>query len=102
MRYARNVRTREERLEENQDRFRRANERLDSAVGNAVEDGTLIPFVCECPDDLCLSRTDLTRAEYADIRSHENRYVIVPGHPTAPGENVLDDKGRFAVVEKGP
>ncbi len=94
------MRTRDERRGENQERFRLANERLDSAVGEAVDDAALIPFLCECADDMCLDRAELTQPEYEDVRSGTNRFLIIPGHLTVAGERVVGDYGRFAVVEK--
>ena len=34
------------------------------------------------------------------LSAKPNRYVIVPGHATIEGENVVEDNGHFHVVEK--
>jgi hypothetical protein len=92
--------TREDRLMENQMRFRSANERLDERAKEYASEGGRVPFLCECGDDACLGRVDLSRTEYQQVRSHPQRYVILPGHPTIESEMVVADNGRFQVAEK--
>jgi hypothetical protein len=91
---------RDERLAENQKLFRKANERFEERVEEYSRDGVAAPFLCECADESCLGRVDLTLAQYADIRRRPDRYVILPGHPTIEQEHVVDDKGDFQVVQK--
>jgi hypothetical protein len=92
--------TREDRLLENQMLFRSANERLDERAQDYAPDEHRVPFLCECADDVCLGRVDLTRTEYQEVRSHPERYVILPGHRTIEGETVVVDNGGFQVAEK--
>jgi hypothetical protein len=91
--------TREERLAENQRAFRIGNERLRDALGGTAG-GEPIPFLCECMDDTCLARVELTLEEYGGIREDEARFVIARDHPTLPGERVVGDNGHYQVVEK--
>jgi hypothetical protein len=85
-------------LAENQLAFRSGNERLRGAV-EARAGGEPVPFLCECTDGTCLARVDLTLEEYAGIRRHENRFVILRDHPTLPGERIVEEKGFHQVVE---
>jgi hypothetical protein len=85
---------------ENQMLFRSANERLDERAQEYATDGGRVPFLCECANDACLGRVELSRTEYLQVRSHPERYVILPGHPTIEGEMVMEDNGRFQVAEK--
>ena len=62
--------------------------------------GDPIPFLCECMDDTCLARVDLTLDEYEGIRRHENRFVIVHDHPTLSGERIVEENGPYQIVEK--
>jgi hypothetical protein len=62
--------------------------------------GEPIPFLCECMDDTCLARVDLTLEEYEAVRRHENRFVIVRDHPTLPGERIVEENGFYQVTEK--
>ena len=91
--------SRENRLAETQRAFRIGNERLRGAL-EATAGGEPIPFLCECTDDTCLGRVDLTLEEYEAVRRHENRFVIVRDHPTLQGERIVQDKGFYQVVEK--
>jgi hypothetical protein len=92
--------TRERRRIQNQELFRLANERLDEHVDDLALDGSPIPFLCECADDDCLGRVDLTRDDYEAVRSQRNRYVILPGHATIASEVVIEKNGDYYVVEK--
>jgi hypothetical protein len=94
------VTTREGRVVENQDLFRRANQALEKALRGKVSEERPIPFLCECLDESCRSSVEITLTEYDRVRAYANRYVILPGHPTADGEEVIEEDGRRAVVEK--
>jgi predicted metal-binding transcription factor (methanogenesis marker protein 9) len=91
--------SRDQRLAENQRAFRIGNERLRGAV-EARGGGEPVPFLCECIDDTCMGRVDLTLEEYGGIRRHENRFVLLRDHPTLPGERIVQDDGFHQVVEK--
>jgi hypothetical protein len=90
---------RDQHFAENQRAFRTGNERLQDAVGRRVGNEP-VPFLCECLDETCLARVDLTLDEYASVRRHENRFVIVRDHPTLPGEEVVFETGAYQFVEK--
>jgi hypothetical protein len=91
--------SREQRLVENQHAFRLGNERLRGALETVVG-AEPIPFLCECMDDTCMESVELTLDEYSDVRSHENRFVIVRDHPTLPDERVVEENGTYQLVEK--
>jgi hypothetical protein len=94
------VTTRESRLERNQDLFRGANERLEGAVGDRVANEQVIPFLCECPDEMCMDTVAITLSAYEVVRSKPNHFIIVSGHPTSPGEQVVAEREGYMVVEK--
>ena len=91
--------SRDNHLAGNQRAFRIGNERLRAALKTRAG-GAPIPFLCECTDDTCMARVDLTLEEYAGIRRHENRFVILRDHPTLPGERIVQEDGFRQVVEK--
>jgi hypothetical protein len=62
--------------------------------------GKSIPFLCECMDDTCLARVELTLEEYEGVRSRENRFVIAHDHPRLPGERIVQENGSYQIVEK--
>jgi hypothetical protein len=42
----------------------------------------------------------LTLEEYGAVRSRENRFVIAHGHPTLPGERIVQENGSYQIVEE--
>jgi hypothetical protein len=92
--------TRQKRLAENQDRFRRANDRLHERVRTLVRERQRIPFLCECADESCTEPVSLTTAEYAAVRGSDAHFVVVPGHQAVDVEDVVEQHDRYAIVEK--
>jgi hypothetical protein len=91
---------RDERLVENQERFRRANERLHERVVALARDEQRIPFLCECADEDCVDAVHATLGEYAAVRDDDLRFLIVPGHQMIDGEHVVEERHRYNIVEK--
>jgi hypothetical protein len=91
---------RQERLVENQNRFRRANQRLHERVVAMAHDDRTIPFICECADESCMEPVHVTSREYQNVREEQGRFLIINGHPTVDGEEIVEDRGDYAVVEK--
>jgi hypothetical protein len=91
---------RDQKLAENQRLFRNANERLVERVDEFSSEGASVPFLCECADADCLGRVDLTLSRYREVRSENDRYVILPEHPMVKSERVVEDNGHFHVVRK--
>jgi hypothetical protein len=65
-----------------------------------VTDDLPIPFICECADDSCLEPVRVTLPEYQVVRDDDARFVILSGHATVTGENVVEEHEGYAVVEK--
>jgi hypothetical protein len=83
----------------NQTLFRAVNERINTLN----EHFSVLPiaeWVCECADDTCTERIQLTPAEYEAIRKHPNRFPILPGHELVDVEVVVEAHDRYLVVEK--
>lgn len=57
------------------------------------------PFLCECSDKGCFARLELSLEDYAELRSHPQRYLTVPGHRIADTV-VVEQTERFALAEK--
>ena len=91
---------RDERLVQNQDMSRSANERLQDVAGRTVTDGVVIPFLCECAADECMGRVEITIDDYFIAHLDTDHYVIVPGHPGIEGEVLVHDHGEYEVVTK--
>ena len=89
------------RLVANQESFRDANKRLGEAVSHAHKDGHTVAFLCECADDTCLGRIDLSLGQYDDAHLLPNTYVVLTGHPRSAVEDTVEDMGSYQVVQKG-
>ena len=87
------------RLAANEAVFRAANEAIEAARADGA--GGERPYLCECGVESCFERVMLTRVEYETVRSHLARFLITPGHEDlTAGEIVVEEFGRYAVVEK--
>ena len=88
--------SREERLAANEARFREINE---SAQPQRESHGTG-RFVCECADQGCMAWIEMTADEYAAVRAHPRRFVIVPTHEVPDIETIVERHPGFFVIEK--
>jgi len=88
------------RLQENQEVFRSANERLGDVVEAQLAPGDSMPFLCECADEECMGRIDLTLNEYRELHSHERQFVMLHDHARTPGERVLAERDGYDITEK--
>jgi hypothetical protein len=89
---------REHRIIENEKLFREVNERV--AGMEAGFSGADPVWVCECGDETCFEKVSVPIDEYQRIRSHEDWFVIVPGHEKVDVERIVSEDGGFYVVEK--
>jgi hypothetical protein len=94
------VRTRDTRREENQKLFRLGNERLHAAVSGQLRNGGRVPFLCECADEFCDGRVEISMAEWEAVEREPQHYVMVSGHPKSEGEVVVGALAGYEVVRK--
>jgi hypothetical protein len=85
---------------ENEELFRRANERLRERAELISAPRQSIPFLCECIDETCMARIDLTLDDYERVRSDDNHFVIAAGHPLLERERVVEEDDGFLIVTK--
>jgi hypothetical protein len=90
---------RERRAGRNEALFREVNDRI-SEMNGEFPAGETSDFLCECVDTGCTVSVALTAEEYRSIRSVPTRFFIVPGHARADVEDVVEDLGRYQIVEK--
>jgi hypothetical protein len=93
------VDTRQQRVAKNEALFRQVNERIEE-VNEALGDGSLSDFLCECGDDNCTAPVSLTLAEYEEVRQVSTHFFIAHGHEVIDVERVIKTTERYAVVEK--
>jgi hypothetical protein len=78
--------------------FRDVNERIAQSAERFDADST--EFVCECADPGCANRLEASLEEYEEVRADGATFMLAPGHAHEDIERVVDDRGRFHVVEK--
>jgi hypothetical protein len=92
---------RAERMLENQQTSRYANERLqEKLVVAGITDHRHVPFFCECADGDCRERLEATLDEFEEAHLSSDYYFILPGHLTLDGETAIEQNGRYEVVTK--
>ena len=91
---------RDARLKENEETFRLANEQLEAVVGGRVGAGERVPFLCECADETCMGRIDLTLEGYHEVRAHKWYFVMLPDHARSPGEEIVSRRDGYDITEK--
>jgi hypothetical protein len=96
------VATSAERKALNEGKFRDANEHIEKRAVElvGVEDGDLVPFLCECPRLECTQVALLTLKEYEHVRSGSKQGLAVLGHEDLTVEIVLERNERFVMTEK--
>jgi hypothetical protein len=57
-------------------------------------------FLCECGDDRCTHRLEVTLEEYERVRAHPTRFLVRRGHVIPEVEEVVRRRRRYTVVEK--
>jgi hypothetical protein len=86
------------RLAQNEAVFRAGNERIDAII--PTTSGTA-PYLCECGNAECFEPVPLTHVEYEGVRAHPARFFVASGHEDlSAGEVVVEDLGRYTIVEK--
>jgi transcription initiation factor TFIID subunit TAF12 len=78
--------------------FRDVNERIAERAEQFDAEDT--QFVCECADPNCTHRLAATLEEYENVRADGATFMLTPGHADTDIERVLEDRGRFQIVEK--
>jgi hypothetical protein len=77
---------------------------LNDAVGAVVErwhdDGDPFEIVCECSHVSCRERLHVTTSDYAAVRAHPARFLLVDDHVVAEIERRVGAAGDATVVEK--
>jgi hypothetical protein len=92
----------EKRAGKNQSLFRDVNERVNEvnkAHGLWV---TLSDWICECADETCTDRIELTPQQYEQLRKTPTHFAVTPSSEhVVPGvEAIVEQHQRYWVVEK--
>ena len=92
----------EARLARNEVMFRAINQRIRELARRFDQTGVeRLSFVCECADETCVERVQLTIQQYDDVRAIPARFFVVPGHEVTPlVERVVFRSDDFVIVRK--
>ena len=90
---------RQARLGNNQAPFRAANEEMETLSRDGLT-GSPVGFVCECANPECGSQPPVALDEYEVIRQNSTRFFVLPDHVFGDVETVVDDRGRYVIVER--
>ena len=86
---------REERLAENEVRFREINEGT-----RGVSDPEPNSIYCECADRSCVYRVTVPVEKYMEVRRDPCLFFVRPGHDMPEIEKVVEETEQYAVVRK--
>lgn len=88
---------RERRAAENENLFRRVNERVEELSRGLDE----LPLVCECSRADCAERLPaVSPSEYEQVRGHPQWFFVATGHERPAVETVVEERDGYLIVEK--
>jgi hypothetical protein len=92
--------SRDTRREQNQMRFRRANEGFHDAVQDHVRESQRVPFLCECADDDCFGTVNVLPSEWEAVAAKPNHFLMEAGHQQSEGEEVVGSLREYEIARK--
>lgn len=92
----------ERRAGKNQAPFRAVNERVSEITQTHDLWLTLADWVCECVDESCTERIELTPEQYERVRETPRHFAVAPSeeHVAPDVERIVEKHARYWVVEK--
>jgi hypothetical protein len=88
---------RDRRAAENENLFRRINERVEELSAGLDE----LALVCECTDPACADRLPpIPVAEYERVRANPQRFLVANGHERDDVETVVERRSGYLIVEE--
>jgi hypothetical protein len=73
---------------------------LGDGYGEVEDEPRFNLLICECSDPACAESLEITPQEYEAVRADRARFVVLKGHEMPEVERVVEDTGRYIVVEK--
>jgi hypothetical protein len=103
----------EKRMAQNEATFREFNQKAQKAIDEvnqiAAEDNGVdqyfdeqmpLHFVCECGNEKCTKRIQLTLDEYNAAHTDERTFTIAPGHEIPSIEDLIEQQKKYSIVRK--
>ena len=96
------TREKQHRAARNQSLFREVNERVKDVNDRFRIFTPLGDWVCECANDWCAERIEMSSEEYEEIRRNGARFFVVASseHVWADVERVVERRSGYWIVEK--
>lgn len=82
----------------NQSLFRAVNEELERLEKNWQLE--TLDLICECAVLECDKRLSMTLQEYARVREHPTRFIVLSGHEITDIDHVVESSDGYVIVEK--
>jgi hypothetical protein len=88
---------------ENEMIFKMRNDKA-STLASDILDGSskdtyMLNFICECSDEHCTSKIEMTLSQYQKVRSSPAKFIVQAGHEQTDIERIVQ-REPFNVVEK--
>lgn len=93
---------RKRRIGRNEALFREVNERVEALSGTFTSTEQPMQLLCECGNESCFEKVELTREEYERLRADSATFAIIPGHEEPDVETVVEEHERYVIVRKRP
>jgi hypothetical protein len=90
----------EERAGRNEAIFREVNENIAKLEGRLGTESDSLRVICECAQADCTTQFEISPDEYARVRRHPDRFIVVRGHEGPSVEHVVEEYREYVVVEK--
>jgi hypothetical protein len=74
--------------------------RVNEAIERGDESDTSAVFVCECGHIGCSSTLELELADYEEVRTNFDRFLVIPGHEIVEVDRVVERHPEHLVVVK--
>lgn len=88
------------RLGLNEALFREVNERIQRVSESLQMTSEQLAILCECGDESCTERVDVSIADYERIRADPTLFFVQPGHEAPDVEDVVERGPGWDVVRK--
>lgn len=91
---------RERRIGKNEALFREVNDRIERVTESLQVTTENLSILCECGDESCLEKVEVSLPEYERIRSDPALFFVLPGHELPDVEDVVEEAPGYYIVRK--
>jgi hypothetical protein len=91
---------RQRRIGKNEALFREVNERIERVTASLQITTERIAILCECGDDSCTERIEVSLPEYDRVRQDSTLFFVCSGHEEPDVEIVVELNEGYDVVRK--